>query len=144
LTACVIVVPTIALTLARLNWTASPQSRHLIFALPFFSTLLAAALVAFGRLRPPLTALVAAAAEGIRRDSTPPPPVEGDASEREDLPSLPGSLESALAAFAADPEFRALLGATFCDYYATSRAWELKAWRESVSDWERERYERAV
>ena len=46
LTACVIVVPTIALTLARLNWTASPQSRHLIFALPFFSTLLAAALVA--------------------------------------------------------------------------------------------------
>jgi hypothetical protein len=65
LTACVIVVPTIALTLARLNWTASPQSRHLIFALPIFSTLLAAALVGFGRLRPPLTAAVAAAAIGV-------------------------------------------------------------------------------
>ena len=91
-----------------------------------------------------LAALVASAAGGIRRESTPPPPVEGDASEREDLPPLPGSLESALAAFAADPEFRALLGPAFCDYYATSRAWELKAWRESVSDWERERYERAV
>jgi glutamine synthetase len=91
-----------------------------------------------------LAALVASAAGGIRRETAPPAPVEGDASDREDLPPLPGSLESALAAFAADPEFRAMLGSTFCDYYATSRAWELKAWRESVSDWERERYGRAV
>jgi glutamine synthetase len=91
-----------------------------------------------------LAALVASAAGGIRRETAPPQPVEGDASGREDLPPLPGSLESALAAFAEDPEFRSMLGATFCDYYATSRAWELKAWRESVSDWERERYERAV
>ena len=30
------------------------------------------------------------------------------------------------------------------DYYATSRAWELRAWRETVTDWERARYERAV
>jgi glutamine synthetase len=91
-----------------------------------------------------LAALVAAAADGIRREADPPPPVEGDACERDDLPPLPGSLESALAAFAADPEFRAALGEPFCDYYATSRAWELKAWRQGVSDWERERYERAV
>jgi glutamine synthetase len=91
-----------------------------------------------------LAALVAAAADGIRREASPPPPVEGDASEREELPPLPGSLESALAAFQADPDFRAALGEPFCDYYATSRAWELKAWREAVSDWERERYERAV
>jgi hypothetical protein len=57
----VIVVPALALMVAKLNWTASPQSRHLIFALPFFSTLLATALVDFGRLRPPLTVVFAAA-----------------------------------------------------------------------------------
>jgi hypothetical protein len=62
LTACVIAVPAVTLMLARLNWTTSPQSRHLIFVLPFFSTLVAAALVELGRLRPPLTAVVAVAA----------------------------------------------------------------------------------
>jgi cyclic beta-1,2-glucan synthetase len=88
--------------------------------------------------------IVAAAADGIRREAEPPAPVEGDAYEREDLPPLPGSLESALAAFEADAAFRAALGETFADYYAVSRRWELRAWREAVSDWERERYERAV
>jgi len=91
-----------------------------------------------------LGALVAAAADGIRRGVSPPPPVDGDACERDDLPLLPGSLESALAAFKADAGFRAALGEGFCDYYATSRTWELKAWRQAVSDWECERYERAV
>ena len=32
----------------------------------------------------------------------------------------------------------------FSEYYATSRAWELKAWRETVTDWERDRYDRSV
>jgi glutamine synthetase len=91
-----------------------------------------------------LAALVVSAAEGIGRGAEPPPPVEGDAYAREDLPELPGSLESALAAFEADDALRRGLGEAFSDYYATSRRWELKAWRESVSDWERERYERAV
>jgi glutamine synthetase len=91
-----------------------------------------------------LAALAASAADGIRRDATPPAPVEGDASERRDLPPLPGSLESALVAFDADPGFRAAVGEVFCDYYRSSREWELSAWREAVSDWERERYERAV
>jgi glutamine synthetase len=91
-----------------------------------------------------LAALVVSAAEGIRAQRTPPPPVEGDASDRDDLPRLPGSLESALAAFRADPVLRRALGERFSDYYATSREWELRAWRQAVSDWERERYERAV
>ena len=91
-----------------------------------------------------LAALAASAAEGIRGRGVPPAPVEGDASERQDLPALPGSLESALQAFDADPQFRAAVGEVFCDYYRTSREWELSAWREAVSDWERERYERAV
>jgi glutamine synthetase len=91
-----------------------------------------------------LAALVAAAADGVRRGAEPPPPVEGDAYERDDLPELPGSLESALAAFDADPALRTALGEEFSDYYAISRRWELRAWREAVSDWERERYDRAV
>lgn len=90
-----------------------------------------------------LAALVASAADGIARGARPPAPVEGDASGRTDLPSLPGSLESALAAWRADTGLRAALG-EFSDYYATSREWELAAWREAVSDWERQRYERAV
>ncbi len=68
----------------------------------------------------------------------------GDAYARDDLPALPGSLESALAAFRADDALRAGLGEQFSDYYATSREWELQAWRGAVSDWERARYERAV
>jgi glutamine synthetase len=39
---------------------------------------------------------------------------------------------------------RAGLGERFSDYYTVSREWELSAWRDSVSDWERARYERAV
>src|SRR5262249_12880800 len=91
-----------------------------------------------------LAALAASAADGIRRRVSPPPPVEGDASERDDLPPLPGSLESAVQAFDADAGFRTAVGEVFCAYYRTSREWELAAWREAVSDWERERYERAV
>jgi glutamine synthetase len=91
-----------------------------------------------------LAALLVAAAEGIRRGLKPPEPVVGDAYARDDLPSLPGSLESALIAFRADEVLRSGLGERFSEYYATSRDWELRAWREAVSDWERERYERAV
>jgi hypothetical protein len=47
--ACVIAVPAVAFMLATLNSTASPEARHLIFALPFFSVLLAAPIVALGR-----------------------------------------------------------------------------------------------
>jgi glutamine synthetase len=91
-----------------------------------------------------LAALVASAAVGIQRNLEPPEPIVGDASAREDLPALPTSLESALRAFEADADLRAALGEEFSDYYMVSRAWELKAWQQAVSDWERERYERTV
>jgi len=57
---------------------------------------------------------------------------------------LPGSLEAALAAFESDSVFRQGLGDNFSDYYAISRRWELKAFQETVTDWERNRYERSV
>jgi glutamine synthetase len=91
-----------------------------------------------------LAAVAASAAEGIRRMAVPPPPIEGDAYQRSDVPSLPGSLEAALQAFEQDEVLRRALGERFSEYYATSRAWELKAWRETVTDWERERYQWSV
>jgi glutamine synthetase len=91
-----------------------------------------------------LAGLVASAADGIRRRAEPPPAVEGDAYARTDLPELPGSLEAAVRAFEQDEVLRQALGERFSEYYVTSRQWELKAWRETVTDWERERYERAV
>jgi hypothetical protein len=65
LTALVVLVPSVALLLARLGESTSPESRHLIFALPFFAVLLAAGLLELARHRLPLVtaglaALVAA------------------------------------------------------------------------------------
>ncbi|GIU97583.1 MAG: glutamine synthetase [Actinomycetota bacterium] len=90
-----------------------------------------------------LAAIAASAVDGVRRQAAPPEPVVGDAYAL-DLAELPGSLESALRAFEADAALRDLLGDAFSAYFATSRAWELKAWRDTVTDWERERYDRAV
>lgn len=91
-----------------------------------------------------LAAIAASVADGVRGQATPPDPIEGDAYARTDLPELPGSLESAVRAFEEDEGLRRALGLDFSGYYLTSRTWELKAWRETVTDWERERYERAV
>ncbi len=85
LTACVIAVPAVALVAARLHSTASPEARHLIFALPFFSVLLAVPLVELGRLRPAVTAPLALAvlvvlvgAEVRWADQKTPPLFHGD------------------------------------------------------------------
>jgi len=91
-----------------------------------------------------LAAVAASAADGMRNKAEPPPPIEGDAYALADHPELPGSLESAIRAFEADQAFRSALGEGFSAYYRTSRSWELKAWRETVTDWERERYGRSV
>jgi len=65
LTGCVIVVPALAFMLATLHSTASPEARHLIFALPFFSLALALPVVELARARPPLTWCVALAVAGV-------------------------------------------------------------------------------
>jgi len=46
---CVIAVPAVAFMLATLNSTTSPEARHLIFALPFFSVLVATPIVELAR-----------------------------------------------------------------------------------------------
>ena len=91
-----------------------------------------------------LAAVTASAADGMKNKAEPPPPIEGDAYALADLPELPGSLESAIRAFEGDRGLQSALGEGFSAYYTTSRAWELKAWREIVTDWERERYGRSV
>ncbi|MCI0634697.1 MAG: glutamine synthetase family protein [Actinobacteria bacterium] len=91
-----------------------------------------------------LAAIAASAADGIRKDTEPPADVVGDAYALTGAPELPGSLESAIRAFEEDSVLQKALGEEFSEYYVTSRAWELKAWRESVTEWERERYERSV
>jgi len=91
-----------------------------------------------------VAAIAASAADGIKRKLTPPDPIVGDAYSRADAPELPGSLESALRAFGADDVLRKALGEQFSPYYVTSREWEVKAFRETVTEWERDRYMRSV
>ncbi len=91
-----------------------------------------------------LAAIAASAADGIRTDASPPDDIVGDAYALTDLPELPGSLESAIQAFNEDTVLRKALGDGFSEYFVTSRIWELKAWRDTVTDWERARYERSV
>jgi hypothetical protein len=54
LTACVVLVPTAAFVLARFGQSTSPESRHLIFVLPFFALLVALGLIDLTRSRTPL------------------------------------------------------------------------------------------
>jgi hypothetical protein len=61
LTLCVVAIPVAALAAAELGGSASPESRHLIFALPFFAVLVAAGIARTTRGLPLLAALVAAA-----------------------------------------------------------------------------------
>jgi glutamine synthetase len=92
-----------------------------------------------------LAAIAAAASDGVTRGLDPPAPIEGDAYALEDAATeLPGSLDESLRAFQADESLRSALGDDFSDYYSTTRRWELKAWRETVTDWERDRYGRSV
>src|SRR5262245_10814090 len=62
LTACVVLVPALAFTAATLHSTTSPEARHLIFALPFYSVLLALPLVRVARAGLPYAAVALAVA----------------------------------------------------------------------------------
>jgi hypothetical protein len=55
-------VPAVALAAARLGNTASPESRHLIFALPFFGLVVAVGLLELRQWRPDLGPVLPAAA----------------------------------------------------------------------------------
>ncbi len=65
LVACALGTPTAALIVAHLGSATSPQTRHLIFALPFFSTLVAVPFVAVARTRRALVPVVALAVAAL-------------------------------------------------------------------------------
>jgi hypothetical protein len=65
LTGCVVVVPALVFMLATLRSTTSPEARHLIFALPFFSVLLALPLTNVARTGKALAALAAVVAVAV-------------------------------------------------------------------------------
>ena len=58
--------------------------------------------------------------------------------------SFRASLESAIRAFQSDGVLREALDERFSDYFVTSRAWEVKAFQGTVTEWERDRYMRTV
>ncbi len=54
---------------------------------------------------------------------------------------LPTSLESAIREFRnRESAIDEVLGPRFCRHYLATREWELAAWQNTVTDWERERY----
>ena len=60
--ACVVSIPAVAFMAATLNSTTSPEARHLIFALPFFSVLLALPLTTAARAGKAAAAIAAVVA----------------------------------------------------------------------------------
>ncbi|MGE0504122.1 MAG: glutamine synthetase family protein [Solirubrobacterales bacterium] len=91
-----------------------------------------------------LAVLITGAVDGLESRLDLPDPVTGDAGEDPEVPSLPVTLEEAIAAWGADRGLRSALGEEFAAYFETSRRWELRAWQRVVTSWELERYERAV
>jgi hypothetical protein len=72
LTACVIAVPTLAFLAARLGSATSPETRHLIFVLPFAALALAAGIVRLGRAAPVALAALVVAQVAWAWQKTPP------------------------------------------------------------------------
>jgi glutamine synthetase len=95
----------------------------------------------------PYIAMAAALASGlfgIEEKSTPPPPVQGDASGRGDLAPLPGTLREATTRLAKSERARGLLGEEFVDHYVRTRDWECRQYERAVTEWELARYFEAV
>ncbi|GAS92797.1 glutamine synthetase family protein [Mycolicibacterium brisbanense] len=55
--------------------------------------------------------------------------------------ALPANLAGAISEFRRrDERLDTVLGAEFCAHYLQTREWELHAWQNAVSEWERQRY----
>ncbi|MBA3348762.1 MAG: glycosyltransferase family 39 protein [Actinobacteria bacterium] len=71
LLACVVGVPALAFVAARLGNATSPETRHLIFALPFVALALAAGILRLGRAAPVAVAVLAVAQVAWTWERTP-------------------------------------------------------------------------
>ena len=86
-----------------------------------------------------IAATLAAGADGIRRELSPPPPLSGDAYRADPEIAgdpLPFSLETALDALEEDAVLTDALGAPIVDTFLTVKRFEVQRHREWVSDWE--------
>jgi glutamine synthetase len=86
-----------------------------------------------------IAAVLLAGAEGIRQQSSPPPPVAGDAyrADAEVIgPELPRTLEAALDALEQDELLRAGLGEEIVGTFLAMKGFEVERHRTWVSDWE--------
>jgi hypothetical protein len=72
LSACVLAVPTVAFLAARLGSSTSPETRHLIFALPFAALALAVGLLQLRRAAPVVLAALVVAQVAWAWNKTPP------------------------------------------------------------------------
>jgi glutamine synthetase len=93
-----------------------------------------------------LASNIAAGLDGIRRELTPPDPVEADPYSA-DAPLLPVTLDAAVEALSSDRFYRGVFGATFVDYLVTMKRAELKRYHAAsagdeaeVTDWEMREY----
>ncbi len=90
-----------------------------------------------------IAAVLAAGADGVRRQLSPPAPVEGDAYRANpDLagPPLPDTLEDALDALEADTLLSAALGPEIVGTFLAMKRFEIDRHRAWVSDWDIDEY----
>jgi glutamine synthetase len=87
---------------------------------------------------------LAAGLYGIERAIVPPAPTMGDATSAPGSLRLPRSLDEATSALAASETAREILGEGFVDHYVRTREWEVRQYRNAVTDWELSRYFEAV
>ncbi len=94
-----------------------------------------------------LAGLLAAGADGIRRQLAPPPPFQGDIGHlteeeiaRYGIGYLPRTLPEALAALERDEVVAAAVGETALEHFLTVKRSELATYETHVHPWERETY----
>jgi glutamine synthetase len=88
-------------------------------------------------------AILFAGLDGLRRELTPPDPLEGDTytlPEDEQGPALPLSLGDALDALEADGVIRDAIGPEIVDTFLAMKRFEIERCRQHVSDWDLAEY----
>lgn len=91
-----------------------------------------------------LAAALGSGLYGIENELEPSAPVAGNAYERNDDDPLPATLWEAAQRLRKSPAASDLLGDDFVDHFASSREWEEREFRRSVTNWELERYFEAI
>jgi glutamine synthetase len=88
-------------------------------------------------------AILFAGIDGLKRELTPPDPLEGDTytlPEDEQGPALPLSLGDALDALEADGVIRDAIGPEIVDTFLAMKRFEIERCRQHVSDWDLAEY----